>query len=314
MSTIDIVIPCYNDSRSLIHVLKQLDKLFNQKACALIIDNGSKHPIAQDIKKSFKAQKIKVKVIRLASNVGYESAIYLGLKMSKSKYTAEIDGDNEDPPADLYKMFELLKKNKADCIYGVRIKRETKWYMQFCYKAFYRIYRFLSENKVEIDAGEFAIYTNKIRKRIIQCCDSDYFIRGARSLAAGKQIPYPYKRNKRYDGITKFNFFGAFDLAMDGFLFNTKKPLRFFTFLGATVFAITGLIITTNVVLKLLNNLLNKNFNLILPDGLTQTSLIIFILLMINFIMLIIIGEYTLKTLSNARKRNNFFVERIDIL
>lgn len=315
---IDLVIPCFNDARSLAELIRQTDQLlkenyyFINKLNYLIIDNGSHVPVALDIAEIPSSTRRKITIYRLGVNVGYGGAILFGIKQSTADLCGVIDSDLEDPPRDFFKMIQLLIDENVDCVYGVRVRRDTSLRLKFLYSIFYRIYNVISDNRIHKNAGEFAIYNKKIIKRISAYNLNDSFVRGVRTLVGGRQIPYYYSRQKRYLGVTKFKFYTSFDLAIDGFLFNSKKPLRFVTFTGIVIYAITGLLLFVNIALKIINTIFNENFKYVLPEGLTQTSIIIYVLFLSIFTVVAILGEYVLKILKNTQMRPPYFLDKID--
>jgi dolichol-phosphate mannosyltransferase len=315
---VDIVIPCFNDARSLVELIRQTDQLLNEndyyinRLNYLVIDNASDVPIILDISAIPSSARRKITIYRLGVNVGYGGAILFGIKQSTADLCGVIDSDLEDPPRDLLDMAQLLIDTNADCVYGVRIKRDTSLRLKFFYSIFYRIYSKISDNKIHKNAGEFAIYNNKIVRRIAEYNLNDSFVRGVRTLVGGKQIPYNYSRQKRYLGHTKFKFYTSFDLAIDGFLFNSKKPLRFVTFTGIFIYTATGFLLLINIILKIINTIFDESYKYVLPEGLTQTSIIIYVLLLTIFTVVAILGEYVLKILKNTQMRPPYFLEKID--
>ena len=54
-----------------------------------------------------------------------------------------LDGDLQDPPELIEQFVERWRKG-YDVVYGRRVKREATWFMQFAYKAFYRVFDYFS--------------------------------------------------------------------------------------------------------------------------------------------------------------------------
>ena len=55
-------------------------------------------------------------------------SISAGLKFCKSDLTLIIDADLQDPPDLLKEMFDKLKNEKANCVYGKRISRKDTFF------------------------------------------------------------------------------------------------------------------------------------------------------------------------------------------
>lgn len=295
---IDVVIPCYNDVASLNELMTRLQRgavtITDAQLNYIVIDNASTIPVRDQINNSSRGT-ASIEIYRLAANIGYSGAIAFGLHKSYGDYCLVIDSDLEDPPHIAVEMIKKIVNDRADIVYGVRIKRNTSIRLKFFYNLFYFLFRYISDNKVNKDAGEFAVYSAKSVERIKMFKLHDNFLRGVRTLVGGVSIPHEYVRDKRYTGETRFNFYSSFDLAVNGLLFNTKKPLRFITLIGIIIYGITGIVLFTNLILKVINILFSMQIPYILPAGLTQTSLIIYFMLLVLFLAIILVGEYVMR-------------------
>src|SRR4029078_3260652 len=76
-------------------------------------------------------------------NFGSQSAFRSGLEIASKNACVLLDGDLQDPPEMIEQFVELWRKG-YDVIYGIRRKREATLFMQWAYKAFYRIFDFFS--------------------------------------------------------------------------------------------------------------------------------------------------------------------------
>ena len=315
MQTLEIVSPCYNDFESLKELLVQIDACLEEKKLDLdvrylIIDNGSAVEFADALFAGYQGPN-KIRIFRLGINVGYNGAILFGLKKSTADFVAVIDSDLEDPPLALVEMMARLKDSDADYIFGKRVKRAVSLRLRLLYFTFYKLLAAVSDNQIPQDAGEFAIYSRKVVDRLKLFNPQDNFVRGLRVIVSLNYLEFPYSRQKRFKGETKFKFFHSVDLAIDGFLFNTKKPLRAFTVFGTVLFFISGFLLLLNSVSKILNGTFALNIPYVLPEGLTQTSVILYLLLLSLFVMLCIIGEYVLKIFIITRQRPAYFIEAV---
>jgi glycosyltransferase involved in cell wall biosynthesis len=119
-----LVIPLYNEEGSLRQLVSEIYKtslLENGLKEIFLIDNGSSdstRSLLVDICKDKKA----ITPIYLDQNINYGGAILYGLKFANTKYSAYMPGDLQVHPADLEKMWLILKcKPKGLLLYkGIR--------------------------------------------------------------------------------------------------------------------------------------------------------------------------------------------------
>ena len=118
--SLSLIIPVYNEEKTLLDVLKKINIL--EKACELeiiIINDGSKDnskKILNDNKKLY------TKVIHLDKNFGKGRAVIEGIKNSTKEYIVIQDADLEYDPNDLLPMIKLVSEDKADVVYGSRFR------------------------------------------------------------------------------------------------------------------------------------------------------------------------------------------------
>lgn len=134
-----ILIPVYNDWKSLNKLLLKINQTFSKKFLTrvLIVDDFSTVKMSLNKKKFNKIKKIEV--LRLNENVGSQKAIAIGLNyLNKKKrdfeYITIMDGDGEDDPTTLKLMFRSAKKYKNSIIVSCRKDRNENIFIKFSYK------------------------------------------------------------------------------------------------------------------------------------------------------------------------------------
>ena len=132
-----ILIPVYNDWKSLNKLLSKINSSCNNKTSILIVDDFSSLPISINKKKLNKIRKIDI--LKLSENVGSQKAIAFGLnylhqKKKDFQFVTIMDGDGEDSPEEVNKMLLLAKKNKKKIIVSCRKDRNENAFIKFCYK------------------------------------------------------------------------------------------------------------------------------------------------------------------------------------
>ncbi|MFC4599691.1 hypothetical protein [Cohnella hongkongensis] len=116
------------------------------------------------------------------------------------------------------------------------------------------------------------------------------------------QVGIPYDRNERVRGQSKFSLNQLFKLAFDGILNHSLVPLRFATYTGLAVSAITFF--------ALLVYLIGKFLGADWPAGFATTTILILLSLSLNALFLGVIGEYLGRIYKQVKKKPLTIVEK----
>ena len=121
MIKLSIIIPVYNEIKTIEKLIKKILKL-NIKKQVIVVDDGSSDG-TQLILKKFK-NKID-KLIIHNKNRGKGAAIKSAQKFVKGKYVGIQDADLEYNPKDLIRIVFEMEKKKYDIIYGSRVLNKS---------------------------------------------------------------------------------------------------------------------------------------------------------------------------------------------
>jgi glycosyltransferase involved in cell wall biosynthesis len=126
MKTLSVVIPVYNEEKTIIETfdaVKKADSLGFFKEI-IIIDDGSTDKTAQVIKglekKHTSKKEASLKIILSPRNEGKGAAMKKGLMASTGEIVIVQDADLEYDPGEFPIMLEPFIKNKSDVVYGSR--------------------------------------------------------------------------------------------------------------------------------------------------------------------------------------------------
>ena len=209
MKRIIILIPTYNDCKSLRRLLSKINKYFNNEKITLEIliinDCSSEKYYLQDLKlKNFRS----IKIIDLKKNVGSQKAIFIGLnkifKLKKRSTIVVMDSDGEDDPAKISKLANRANQNDDAIIFALRKKRLETFFFRLLNK-FRLLITFLLTGKY-LNFGNFSAFSNKNLKNLIKNKNlSIAYCSGVlKNHLKIDLVPIP--KRKRYHGISKVSF------------------------------------------------------------------------------------------------------------
>ena len=210
MKKIYIVLPTYNDWKSLEKVLEILNlrlKNLKKDIYILIINDCYKEKFKKT--KNFKNFK-KIIVLNLKKNLGSQKAIYVGLKYLQKKITdynnviiSILDSDGEDDPKALKKLIQITERKKDFFIFASRKGRTENRFLKILNNA--RLYITLILTGKFINFGNFSSFPSSLLKRIT--LNDDIFLAFSSGVAKNysKLFLYNVKKNKRFYDTSKVN-------------------------------------------------------------------------------------------------------------
>ena len=195
-----ILVPVYNDWKSLDKLLRKLDnnlkKKFKEIQIIIINDKSSQKPKISLNK--FNCIK-RIEIINLSKNVGSQKAIAMGLlylkKTKDDSIITVMDSDGEDDPKQVSNMIDKAIKNSSYIITSNRKSRKESRLIIFLYKL-HLILTFLATFKW-ISFGNFTSFHKKNLNNLFR--DNSAFYAISSAIIKNCSIKREYaKREKRY--------------------------------------------------------------------------------------------------------------------
>jgi nucleoside-diphosphate-sugar epimerase/glycosyltransferase involved in cell wall biosynthesis len=236
-------------------------------------------------------------------NFGSQSAFLSGMEIATGDAVILLDGDLQDPPA-MIEAFYRQWKEGYEVVYGIRIKRQASWYMQLLYKAFYRVFKHLSEVEIPLDAGDFSLIDRKAVEHLLRFRERDLFVRGLRAWIGFKQAGVPYARPERMFGRSTNKFLKNVWWAKKGIFSFSLKPLYYIQGFGLAIFAVS-------IALALFYLFYYLTHPSARVPGITTIVLLILGLSGVQLLSLSIVGDYLGKVLEEAKARPRFIRSKI---
>lgn len=285
---ISVVVPVYNEEDNINELYNAVNTVMHSSNNKyeyefIFTDNHSTDKSFEILSGLAEADK-KVKVIRFSKNFGYQKSILTGYLNASGNAAIQLDCDMQDPPSMIIEFLKLWEEG-YDVVYGIRVSRKESFIMRSLRKLSYRIINFLSEDDIPLDAGDFRLIDRKIIEELRKIEDSQPYIRGTIATLGFKQIGFPYERNERKRGKSKFLLRHLVQLSIDGIVNHSIIPLRIATYIGLVVSVLTFFTFVSYLIAKLV---LGSAW----PAGFTTLALLLFVSIGLNALFLGIIGEY----------------------
>jgi len=273
----------------------------------VLVDDGSKDDtltIAEEIA----ARDRHVKIVSLSRNFGHQPAVTAGLEYCRGDVVAIIDADLQDPPEELPRFFQKCRQG-FDVVYGVRTKRKEGIFKRASYALFYRLLASLSSIQIPLDSGDFCVMSRRAVDALNSLPERNRFIRGLRSWVGFKQTGLAYERHARAMGEPKYTLRKLVNLALDGLVNFSSRPLRMIAVLGLFLafFAVAAALF---VLVQYLANWTVLGYNPRNQRGWTSLMLAVLFLAAMQLVSLGVLGEYIGRLFEEIKRRPVYMVGR----
>lgn len=301
---LSIVIPAYNEEAVLSVFHKRLGDVLakiSMQSELIFVNDGSRDNTLL-ILHTLKQQDDRIAIVELSRNFGKEIALTAGLDHAQGDAVIVIDADLQDPPELIPELINEWQQG-FDVVYAQRTEREGEsWLKKTTAAIFYRIMQRLA-NKINIphDTGDFRLLSRRAVDALKQFREQHRFMKGLFSWIGFAQKAVPYKRDSRFAGETKWNYWKLWNFAIDGITSFTTGPLKIATYLGLFT-AIMAFVYALWIIFKVLA------FGEIVR-GYPTLMVVILFLGGVQLFALGVIGEYIGRMFDESKRRPLYLIQ-----
>jgi len=306
MTALSIVVPCFNEEGCLDELHQRLSAAARTAVGAdyelVLVNDGSRDGSWAAMKRMAEADRNLV-AINLSRNHGHQLALTAGLDLCRGDAILIIDADLQDPPELLGPMLQTMRESGADVVYGVRRSRagETAFKRATAH-GFYRLLSRATEVDIPLDAGDFRLMSRRALDALLAMPEQARFIRGMVAWIGFKQLPFPYDRQQRFAGETKYPLRKMMRFALDALTGFSSAPLKLASH--------AGLLLSAGSVLLVLYIAYAWASGRSI-QGWTSLMLVVVILGAIQMFALALMGEYVGRLYNESKRRPLYIVEDI---
>ena len=298
-----IVIPIYNEEENIPELYRRLtavmealcdqEKLERNVYEILMVDDGSRDS-SWDLIKEIHEKDGRVKGVCFARNFGHHVAITAGLDRAKGRAVVLMDGDLQDPPEEMPRLFEKFREG-YDLVYGIRQQRNDPLLKKITSFVFWWILRRFSD--VDIPQGQtmLRIMSRRLVDALNEMREQARFIHGMMAWTGFRTTTLEVRHSPRMKGKSKYNVPRMFRLAFHAVTSFSTVPLRFATYMGL-MSSFLSFFAGLHFVYK-------KIFYGIPVTGYASIIVAVFFMGGIQMLVLGIIGEYIGRTYQEVQKR-----------
>jgi len=126
---LSLVIPVYNGSRTVAALVEHITKIFGSTSFEIVLVNDGSEDESERVCAEL-AEKFaqNVTFVHLSRNFGEHSAVLAGCTQARGRYVAVLDDDGQNPPEEVVRMLDELKRKNYDVVYGHYIEKKHSWF------------------------------------------------------------------------------------------------------------------------------------------------------------------------------------------
>ena len=303
---LSVVIPCFNEEACL-EVLHRRVGAAARKSVGddyeiVLINDGSRDS-SWTVMQRLAAGDPHLVAINLSRNHGHQLALTAGLDLCSGDVILVIDADLQDPPELLGDMLATMSAEGADVVYGVRKSRagETAFKRATAH-GFYRLLSRATEVDIPLDAGDFRLMSRRALDALLAMPEQARFVRGMVAWIGFRQVPFPYDRQERLAGETKYPLRKMVRFALDALTGFSSAPLKLASHAGLWL-AVGSLLLIVYIVYSWVGG---RSI-----QGWTSLMLVVVVLGAVQMFVLALMGEYIGRLYNEAKRRPLYIVQDI---
>jgi glycosyltransferase involved in cell wall biosynthesis len=307
MPKISIIIPCYYNEGNIPVTTAELiqnETLFPPDVAFeyVMVDDGSKDKTLDELVKFKNAYPTKVKVIKLAGNVGSFNAILAGMQYATGDCNVIITADLQDPPDLMPKMYEYWLKG-IKFVIANRQDREEGFFSKLFANTYHALIKKFVLKNVPSGGFDYVLFDKQLREEVVKINEKNTNTIYLLAWLNYDYVNIPYIRRERKIGKSRWTVSKKMKLFIDSFVSFSFFPIRAISVMGIVLGIIAFLYGIFVIVAK---------FTGLVPISGWSSMMVVFLFVSsFQMVALGIIGEYVWRALDAARGRPNFIVEEV---
>ena len=304
-----VVIPIFNEEENIPELYRRITPVMenltanednhNRSFEILLVNDGSTDHSWELIEELHKKDK-RVKGIQFSRNFGHHIAITAGLDYAKGDYVILMDGDLQDQPEEIYKLYNKITEG-YDLVYGIRMDRQDPLLKKMTSALFWWILRKSSNVNMPTGQTMLRILSRRLVNAMKEMKEHARFVHGMMAWAGFKTAQIEVKHKARYRGESKYNLARMFKLAFHAATSFSTVPLRLATYSGFFC-SITSLFFGLFFIIQRL-------FYGVSVSGYSSTIVAIFFVGGIQLLVLGMFGEYLGRTYQEVQQRPLYIIQ-----
>ena len=251
-----MVIPVLNEKDSLRSLLQEIDAVMRKQSWSyeiLCIDDGSTDG-TPEVLRTLSRENPRVRLFMFGSHRGKSAALACGFQNARGAYIVTLDGDLQDTPGEIVKLWNVMEARKADLVSGWKKIRKDPWHKVVSSRLFNALVRCITGVKLHDFNCGLKIYRARVVREIPLYGELHRFTPALAAWKGFRVTEEPIDHRPRQYGKSKFGLGRLFGMAVDlltvAFLMRYEgKPSHLFSGAGF-IFLLAGGFISIHLFIK----------------------------------------------------------------
>lgn len=301
---ISVVIPCYNCAGFLIDLHRRLVICLEQitEEFEFIFVNDASPERDWQIIEELAGKDNHVMGINLSRNFGQHYAITAGLDYCSGDWVVVMDGDLQDKPEEIKKLFEKTSDG-YEIIVGKRESRKDSLIVRMTSKLFYLVFNYLTDQRFDNKVANFGIYSQRVIDNVKKLKEADRSFGLLVSLVGFSKLEIEVDHSKRTSGESAYSFKNRLNLAFDHILSHSNKPLILAVQVGFVISSLSSIYAVWLIIRYFISSHV--------ADGWTSLMVSLFFLSGLIIVVTGMVGLYVGKIYNEVKNRPLYIVKEI---
>lgn len=257
MEKLSVVIPVYNSEKTIAAIVNRVEaairNLKDSYDYEIICVNDGSRDNSANLCRDLSKENSKVKFINLAKNFGQLRALMAGFGVVSGDYIICLDDDGQNPPEEIHKLIDCLKKNDYDVVFSAYEEKQHSKFRNLGSTLSYAMANALIEKPKDIKVSSFFISKKFIIKEIIKYENPYPYLTGLFFRVTKNVGTVLVDHKEREFGSSGYSLKKLVSLLLDGFTNFSIKPLRVSSVLGMTLSMISLFWMLVLIIRKLIS-------------------------------------------------------------
>ena len=230
---LSLVIPVYNGSRTIGALVEHTTKIFGSTSFEIVLVNDGSEDDSETVCAQL-AEKFpqNVTFVHLSRNFGEHSAVLAGFTEARGRYIAVLDDDGQNPPEEVVRMLDELKRKNYDVVYGHYIEKKHSWFRNLGSRFNDRIATLMLHKPKDLYLSSFKVMNRFLINEIIKYHGPYPYTDGLIYRVTRNIGQIPVEHRASVSGPSRYTFRKLVRLWLNMFLNFSIKPLRISVYVG----------------------------------------------------------------------------------